>query len=84
MTDYTLTSGNAAAAMARQTTRTSSPIDLLTCGDPTLWTALLGDLNEGVYATDRDRRILFWNQGAETISGFDAACMVGGFCRDNL
>ena len=88
MTDQAPPTANAGTAMTRETAApsatASSPLDLLTSGDPLLWNALLDDLDEGVYVTDRDRRILFWNQGAEAISGFDAARMVGSFCRDNL
>ncbi|HZJ03499.1 MAG TPA: PAS domain-containing protein, partial [Thermoleophilia bacterium] len=67
-----------------QTQEPHSSLVALIDGDPRLWSALLDDLSEGVYVTDRDRRILFWNQGAEAISGFDATRMVGSFCRDNL
>ena len=31
---------------------------------------LLGALNDGVYATDRDRRILYWGPAAERITGW--------------
>jgi diguanylate cyclase (GGDEF)-like protein/PAS domain S-box-containing protein len=33
---------------------------------------------------DRDRRILFWNKGAERITGFSAAEVVGTCCWDNV
>lgn len=45
---------------------------------------LINDLNEGVYFVDKERTITFWNKGAETISGFRAAEMVGMHCQDNL
>jgi diguanylate cyclase (GGDEF)-like protein/PAS domain S-box-containing protein len=33
---------------------------------------------------DRDRRILYWNKGAERITGFSAAEVVGTHCWDNV
>ncbi len=58
------------------------------------WTALdlgklgvletLNALADGVYVTDTERRILFWNEAAERITGWPAAEVVGRTCRDNL
>jgi diguanylate cyclase (GGDEF)-like protein/PAS domain S-box-containing protein len=45
---------------------------------------LLENLYDGVYFVDRDRRILYWNKGAERISGYSASEVVGRFCHDNL
>ena len=45
---------------------------------------LLNSLADGVYITDRDRNILFWNNAAERITGWTAAEVVGHSCRDNL
>jgi diguanylate cyclase (GGDEF)-like protein/PAS domain S-box-containing protein len=45
----------------------------------------LGDvLHEGLYVTDRDRRILYWNPAAERITGFAASEVEGRRCADNL
>lgn len=41
-------------------------------------------LTEGVYITDLDRRILFWNRRAEEITGWKADQIVGRHCRDNI
>jgi diguanylate cyclase (GGDEF)-like protein/PAS domain S-box-containing protein len=46
--------------------------------------ALLDGVSEGVYFVDRDRRILYWNRGAELISGFAADEIVGHSCRDGF
>jgi diguanylate cyclase (GGDEF)-like protein/PAS domain S-box-containing protein len=46
--------------------------------------ALLEGVSEGVYFVDRDRRILYWNRGAESISGFTADEVVGHSCRDGF
>jgi len=39
---------------------------------------------EGTCVVDRSRRILFWNEAAEGISGHDAADVVGGSCGQLL
>jgi diguanylate cyclase (GGDEF)-like protein/PAS domain S-box-containing protein len=46
--------------------------------------AVVDHLYEGVYYVDRARRIRYWNQGAERLSGFGAPDVVGHFCYDNL
>lgn len=46
--------------------------------------AILDNLSDGVYYLDRDRRITYWNRGAERISGFTAKEVVGRRCRDNI
>jgi PAS domain S-box-containing protein len=46
--------------------------------------ALIDHLYDGVYYVDRGRRIRYWNQGAERLTGFAAASVVGHFCYDNL
>lgn len=45
---------------------------------------LLDQLYEGVYYVDRDRTITFWNRGAEQITGFSRADVVGRPCFDNI
>ncbi len=45
---------------------------------------ILNSLNAGVYVTDTDRRILFWNRQAERITGFKAKDVAGRQCRDGL
>jgi diguanylate cyclase (GGDEF)-like protein/PAS domain S-box-containing protein len=46
--------------------------------------AVIENLYEGVYYVDRGRRIRFWNEGAERLTGFAADAVVGHFCYDNL
>lgn len=41
-------------------------------------------LFEGVYALDKQSRIVFWNKGAERITGFSSNETVGRYCYDNL
>jgi diguanylate cyclase (GGDEF)-like protein/PAS domain S-box-containing protein len=45
---------------------------------------LLANIRDGVYFTDLDRRITYWNEGAERISGFSAKEVVGNRCRDSI
>lgn len=46
--------------------------------------AIVDNLEEGVYITDRFRKITYWNRGAERITGFLGQDVVGRFCRDNI
>jgi phosphoserine phosphatase RsbU/P len=45
---------------------------------------ILDSLNDGVYVTDTDRRIIYWSKGAERITGWLAADVVGHRCLDNI
>ena len=45
---------------------------------------ILDNLYDGVYFVDCERRITYWNKGAERITGFTADQMLGHFCHDNL
>lgn len=45
---------------------------------------ILNELFEGVYYVDPDRRILFWNKGAERITGYAATEVAGSSCADNI
>lgn len=51
---------------------------------PHFYQALLDGVRDGVYFVDRDRNILFWNAGAEAISGFNREQVLGRSCRDNI
>jgi len=55
-------------------------------GDPTdtLQRAIIDSLYDGVYNVDRGRRIRYWNQRAECLTGYPASAVVGQFCYDNL
>jgi diguanylate cyclase (GGDEF)-like protein/PAS domain S-box-containing protein len=44
----------------------------------------LQNIQDGVYIVDPERRILFWNSGAERISGCSADRIAGSFCFDNI
>jgi diguanylate cyclase (GGDEF)-like protein/PAS domain S-box-containing protein len=45
---------------------------------------LLDNLSDGVYFTDLERRILYWNRGAERITGFRREEVLGSSCMDNV
>lgn len=45
---------------------------------------MLENIYEGVYFVDTERKILFWNKGAERITGFTAAEVVNKFCYNNI
>jgi diguanylate cyclase (GGDEF)-like protein/PAS domain S-box-containing protein len=45
---------------------------------------ILDNLIDGVYFTDRERRITYWNQAAESFSGYRAEEVIGRCCNDNL
>ena len=45
---------------------------------------LIDNLYDGVYFVDVDRRITYWNRGAERITGYLSEMVVGTFCNNNL
>ncbi len=45
---------------------------------------LLDCLYDGVYFVDPDRRITYWNQGAERLTGYTAKEALGRHCFDNF
>jgi diguanylate cyclase (GGDEF)-like protein/PAS domain S-box-containing protein len=52
--------------------------------NPNFYKTLLDNLYDGVYFVDRERRITFWNQAAEKITGFTKTEVLGKRCADNL
>lgn len=57
--------------------------DYLERRDTTL-ASVLNSLFDGVYVTDLQRRILFWNRGAEEITGYSSDEVAGHRCSDNI
>lgn len=45
---------------------------------------ILNAINSGVYLTDKDRRIVYWNRRAEEITGYAAEDVVGLCCREGI
>jgi len=52
--------------------------------NPEIFRSILETLPTGVYLVDRNRKILFWNAGAEEITGYLRQDVVGRFLRDHL
>jgi diguanylate cyclase (GGDEF)-like protein/PAS domain S-box-containing protein len=48
-----------------------------------LYKELLDRMSDGVYFVDRDRRILYWNEGATRLTGYKAEEVIGLYCQDN-
>jgi len=46
--------------------------------------SVLDNLYDGVYFVDKDRKITYWNKGAERLTGYSAEEAVGSHCADNL
>jgi len=51
---------------------------------PNFYETLLDNLSDGVYFVNQERRITFWNQAAERITGFAKWEVLGKRCADNL
>ncbi len=45
---------------------------------------ILNNLHDGLYLTDLQRRITFWNRAAERITGFSAEEVLGSGCAENI
>ncbi|WP_319485937.1 sensor domain-containing diguanylate cyclase [uncultured Cohaesibacter sp.] len=50
--------------------------------DQSFYETVLDALNDGVYFVNRKRRVLYWNKGAERLSGFSAKEVLGKSCAD--
>lgn len=46
--------------------------------------SVMEELQVGIYFTDRERQIVFWNAGAEKITGYLSQEVVGRCCRDDI
>lgn len=45
---------------------------------------IIDNLFDGIYFVDRERKITYWNKGAERISGYSSKQVVGHSCKDNI
>lgn len=52
--------------------------------DTEIFRTVLESLDTGVYIVDRERRIVFWNQGAEKITGYQSHDVMGRVSRENI
>ncbi len=49
-----------------------------------LYQIILEHIDDGVYFVDKERKIGFWNKGAERITGYTEKDTVGNFCYNNM
>jgi diguanylate cyclase (GGDEF)-like protein/PAS domain S-box-containing protein len=65
-----------------------SPIPVLSAPSPDEikppFKHVVDSLPDGVYVTDRERRITYWNRAAEELSGYSAQEVLGKRCSDNF
>ncbi|MFO7952499.1 MAG: PAS domain-containing sensor histidine kinase [Bacillota bacterium] len=47
-------------------------------------TSVLDQVSDGIYITDPERRIVFWNRAAENITGYRQEEVLGKKCADNI
>jgi len=52
--------------------------------DNDLFQRVVEDLHDGLYIVDCDKKIRYWNNAAEKISGFSADEVIGSSCADNI
>jgi diguanylate cyclase (GGDEF)-like protein/PAS domain S-box-containing protein len=52
--------------------------------DNVFYRSILDSIEEGIYFVDTQRRITFWNKGAEKITGFSSDEVVNKFCYNNI
>lgn len=52
--------------------------------DPDFYKELLDHMTDGVYFVDRDRKILYWNEGAFRLSGYSSQELLGRSCQDDI
>ena len=45
---------------------------------------ILDSVNDGVYVTDWERRIVYWNKAAQRITGFSREKVVGKYCHESV
>ena len=50
----------------------------------TFYRDLLDNLYDGIYFVDRERKITYWNKGAERITGYPQERVLGVHCYNNL
>jgi len=55
----------------------------MTPTDPNFYKELLDHMSDGVHFVDRDRRVLYWNEGASRLTGYKPEELVGRCCQDN-
>lgn len=73
--------------MNRELEEFIKPDDLLNPiapADPGFYKELLNHISDGLYFVDRERRILYWNEGAYRLTGYKADEVLGKRCQDDI
>jgi diguanylate cyclase (GGDEF)-like protein/PAS domain S-box-containing protein len=70
--------------LSMRTLASSSKLSMPDLQDPEIFRMVLDSLQTGVYVADRQGKILFWNQGAERLTGHKLHEVVGHSCRANI
>src|ERR1700746_3234500 len=52
--------------------------------DPEIYRRILESLKTGLCVTDRQKRIVLWNEGAESVTGYLRHEVVGHVCDENI
>ena len=52
--------------------------------NPEFYKDLIDNLYDGVYFVDRNRKITYWNKGAERITGYKSGQTIGRQCGENI
>ena len=52
--------------------------------EDSFYKALLDNLYDGVYFVDVERSIIYWNRGAERLTGYGGDEVIGHYCRENI
>lgn len=52
--------------------------------DPAFYKKILDNIRDGVYLVDRDRRIQYWNGGAQQMTGYAPSEVVGRCCQEDI
>lgn len=65
-------------------TRFKEALKQLAAIDPAFYKELLDQMTDGVYFVDRDRRILYWNEGAAQLTGYKREEILGRHCEDDI
>jgi diguanylate cyclase (GGDEF)-like protein/PAS domain S-box-containing protein len=56
----------------------------MTDDSPDIYKRIVDTLDEGVYLVDLDRKITYWNAGAERLTGYSADEVLGRACCDDM
>jgi len=60
------------------------PINTNGTAVPGFYKEILDHMSDGVYFVDRDRRILYWNEGAYRLTGYKSEELLGKCCHEDI